>query len=134
MCCNPVVIEHFRWLLLHNQDNVFTQNYWIATQLYQKETPTQVFSCEYCTVFKMTCFEEHLYTAAVFNYGNMYGYIIEKICCTEFKKSTILSRVSLLFWVKAWAISIPSTTFQLFSGDQQLLLLSLLWSYNNFTI
>ena len=40
----------------------------------------------------MTCFEEHLYTAAASNYGNMYGYIIEKICCTEFNKSTILSK------------------------------------------
>ena len=48
-------------------------------------------------VFKMTCFEEHLYMAAASNYGNMYGYIIEKICRTEFNKSTILSRVSLLF-------------------------------------
>ena len=29
-------------------------------QLYQKETPTQVFSCEYWEIFKNTVFEEHL--------------------------------------------------------------------------
>ena len=29
-----------------------------------KETPTQVFSCGYCKVFKNTYFEEHLRTAA----------------------------------------------------------------------
>ena len=32
-------------------------------QLYQKETSTQLFSCEYCEVFKNTYFEEHLRTA-----------------------------------------------------------------------
>ena len=32
-------------------------------QLYQKETPTEVFSCEYCEIFKNTYFEEHLLTA-----------------------------------------------------------------------
>ena len=31
--------------------------------LYQNETLTQVFSCEYCEVFKDTCYEEHLRTA-----------------------------------------------------------------------
>ena len=29
-------------------------------QLYQKKTPTQLFSCEYCGTFKNTYFEEHL--------------------------------------------------------------------------
>ena len=29
-----------------------------------KETPAQVFSCEYCEIFKNTYFEEHLWTAA----------------------------------------------------------------------
>ena len=32
--------------------------------LQNKETPTQVFSCEYCEIFKNTYFEEHLQTAA----------------------------------------------------------------------
>ena len=29
-------------------------------KLYYKEGPTQVFSCEYCEIFKNTCFQEHL--------------------------------------------------------------------------
>ena len=33
-------------------------------QIYQTETPTQVFPCDYCKVFKKTYFEEHLRTAA----------------------------------------------------------------------
>ena len=33
-------------------------------QLYLKETPTHVFSCEYCTIFKSTYFEEHLRASA----------------------------------------------------------------------
>ena len=34
---------------------------------YQKETPTQVFSCEYCEIFRNTYFEEYLRTAAFEN-------------------------------------------------------------------
>ena len=29
-------------------------------QRYLKETPSQVLSCEYCRIFKITCFKEHL--------------------------------------------------------------------------
>ena len=32
--------------------------------LFKKETPTQMFSCEYCEIFKSTYFDEHLRTAA----------------------------------------------------------------------
>ena len=32
----------------------------------RKETPTQVFSCEYCEIFKNTYFEEHLRTAVLY--------------------------------------------------------------------
>ena len=32
----------------------------LRVQLYQKETPTQVFSCETCEIFKNTYSEEHL--------------------------------------------------------------------------
>ena len=35
-----------------------------ALQLYQKETPTPEFSCEYCENFKSTYFEEYLQTVA----------------------------------------------------------------------
>ena len=37
-------------------------------QLYLKETPTQVFSCEYCEIFKNTYFGEHLRTPAYLAY------------------------------------------------------------------
>ena len=33
-------------------------------QLYQKQTPTQVFFCEYCEIFENIDFEVHLWTAA----------------------------------------------------------------------
>ena len=36
----------------------------LGLQLYQKETPTQVFSCEYCELFKNNYFEKHLQMAA----------------------------------------------------------------------
>ena len=39
-------------------------------QLYQKETPTQVFSCEYCKNFKNIYFEEHLQMTAASSYTN----------------------------------------------------------------
>ena len=35
----------------------------LACNFIKKETPTQVFFCEYCEVFKSTYFEEHLLTA-----------------------------------------------------------------------
>ena len=39
-------------------------------QLYQKQTPTKGFSCEYCEIFKNTYFEEHLQMTA--SGGNLY--------------------------------------------------------------
>ena len=36
----------------------------LGLQLYYKETPTQVFSCEICEIFKNTYFEEYLRTTA----------------------------------------------------------------------
>ena len=36
----------------------------LGLQFYQKETPTQVFSYEYCKIFKNTYFKEHLKTPA----------------------------------------------------------------------
>ena len=61
-----------------------------------------MFSCEYCAIFKNTFLEEHVSTVA-FNYANM-GTLFEKICYTDWKKSTILVKVSLLFGVKEGTI------------------------------
>ena len=36
----------------------------LGLQFYQKETSTQVFSCEVCKIFKSTYFEGHLWTTA----------------------------------------------------------------------
>ena len=40
------------------------ENTCFKADLYQKETPTKVFCCEYCEIFKNTFSEEHLQTAA----------------------------------------------------------------------
>ena len=48
----------------------------LSLQLHQRETPTQVFSCEYCEIFKSTYFGEHLRTAASgFIYLCIYSFI-----------------------------------------------------------
>ena len=46
---------------------IFAGNYlcWsLFKKVYYKETPTKVFYCEYCEIFKSTYFEEHLRAAA----------------------------------------------------------------------
>ena len=35
-----------------------------SLQIYQKEVPTQVFSCEICEIFKNIYFEEHMRTTS----------------------------------------------------------------------
>ena len=42
-------------------------------QLYLKDTPTQVFSCEYCEIFKKTYFEEYLQTATITFFSKLEG-------------------------------------------------------------
>ena len=44
----------------------FLFNKVVDLQLYQKETPAQVLSCEYCGIFKNTYFEKHLRTVSEF--------------------------------------------------------------------
>ena len=61
---------------------IFTGKYlwWI----YSKENQTQVFSCEYCKIFKNTYFEEHLRTAAsVLNvtYNHKLTYLLHGLTC-----------------------------------------------------
>ena len=44
---------------------IFTKNTCVSKEtLFNKETPTQVFSCEYCENFKDNYFEDHVPTAA----------------------------------------------------------------------
>ena len=42
----------------------------------KKETPTQVFSCETCEIFKNTYFEEHLGTTTSMTAANMLYYML----------------------------------------------------------
>ena len=44
--------------------NEKTEKYMWGLQLYYKGTPTHVFSCEICKIFKNTYFEEHRWMAA----------------------------------------------------------------------
>ena len=39
------------------------------------EAPTQVFSCQYCEIFKNTYFEEHLQTTATYILQNVQCYL-----------------------------------------------------------
>ena len=39
----------------------------VGLHFIKKETPTQVFFCEYCEIFKNTYFEKHLQTTAAVN-------------------------------------------------------------------
>ena len=64
--------KHICWSLFLIKLQVF------SLQLYLKETSTQVFSCEYCVIFKNTYFKEHLRMAASglsINYLLTFGYI-----------------------------------------------------------
>ena len=56
-----VVLKNFA---LFTGKNLCWGLFLIKLQLYQNQTPAQVFSCEYCKIFKNTYFEEHLLTAA----------------------------------------------------------------------
>ena len=62
---------------------------------YIQETPTQVFSCEYCEIFKKTYLEEHLPTAAsVLRISNSYLTFADNECLIQkFKTSVILMSI-----------------------------------------
>ena len=56
-----------------------------ACNFIKKETPTQVFSCEHCEIFRNTYFEKHLWTAA-FEAGR----------CNNFLSLEKLGQISLM--------------------------------------
>ena len=55
--------ELFLKILQYPQKNLGWSLFFKNKQLFKKETPAQVFSCEYCRIFKTTCFEKHPQTA-----------------------------------------------------------------------
>ena len=67
----------------------------ISQQLYYKDTPTQVFSCEYCDIFKKLCFKGHLWTTASELYWFKMEEIIEK---TETYPEAIIVDVFRIQW------------------------------------
>ena len=52
----------FKKILQNSRENTFVRV--SCLQLYLKETPTQVFSCEFWEIFTNTFFKEHLRLAA----------------------------------------------------------------------
>ena len=81
----------YKYILLSNLISIYTYIYiyiiitrlveifrLISRQLYYKETPTQVFSCEYCKIFKNLYFKGHLWTTASELYWFKAEEIIEK--------------------------------------------------------
>ena len=56
-------IKHLCWSLFWDKAEIKLQATSSATLL-KRETPTQMFFCEYCKISNNTCFGEHLCTAA----------------------------------------------------------------------
>ena len=56
----------FLKILQYSQENAFVRFSFLITlqNKFIKESPTLVFSCEYCEIFKSTTFEKHLPTDA----------------------------------------------------------------------
>ena len=53
----------------------------ISKLFFNKETPTQEFSWEYCEIFKNTNFEEHLGTVASEVYNELNNWMPHGFCC-----------------------------------------------------
>ena len=67
VCFTPFMLRLFSCCLkLHSVHVALFRH--SGQQLYQKETPQQVFSCEICEIFKSTYFGEHLQTTASTNF------------------------------------------------------------------
>ena len=67
VCFTPFMLHLFSCCLkLHSVHVALFRH--SGQQLYQKETPQQVFSCEICEIFKSTYFGEHLQTTASTNF------------------------------------------------------------------
>ena len=77
-------------------------------QLYWKETPIKVFSCEFYRIFKGTFFIEHLWwphlSSPLFNYLLWASYWMGKMWTTDFvlmsNKKSVLSRALVLIQKK----------------------------------
>ena len=48
----------------YSEESTCVEIFFCKKRLYQKDTPTQMFSCEYCEISENTYFEDYLGTAA----------------------------------------------------------------------
>ena len=64
LCWSPFLIEWHAW----------------RAAILLKETPTQVFSCDYCKIFKSTYFQENLRTIGPTNLASYYSYFFLGAC------------------------------------------------------
>ena len=55
-----ILVKHLCWSLFYIKLQTLRLQ---GLQLYEKQTPTQTFSCEYFKIFQITYFEEHMHTA-----------------------------------------------------------------------
>ena len=59
--------------------SIFTGNFYVGVSFNEKETPPQVFSCEYCNIFKSIRLEKHLRAAASDYFGCSTKLVFSKI-------------------------------------------------------
>ena len=74
---------------------------------YEKETPTQVLSYEYCGNFKITCFEEHLQMAAsirwfLYDIGLRHERVKQSCFCTNYSFKILVSEWKYKNNLKSW--------------------------------
>ena len=100
------------WCCSRIGDGSFTRGSWVCwfqKQLFaNKETPTQVFSCEYCEVFKNSFFIEHLWWLLLwfffcfffcfFFYSHLIGDIIPVVACGDVR-SLVIQEWCSLTWI-----------------------------------
>ena len=69
-------------------------------QVYYKETPTQVFSCDFCKIFQNSYFEEHMQTTTsdsykasvncwflLIQYSKIFAKVFKQCVCKVFRKN-----------------------------------------------
>ena len=127
------VLKNFaKFTRKHMCRNVLIRLLDVGQQLYQKETPAQLSSREFCETFKNTFFTDHLWTtASVLYYNALYisniSYLYSVNISPRYKKdsqSRSRSRESFFLWSFRRAVKIAIAFFDLFNSKQLLMLRS----------
>ena len=128
-----LVLKNFaKFTRKHMCRNVLIRFQDVGQQLYQKETPAQLSSCEFCETFKKNFFTDHLWTtASVLYYNALYisniSYLYSVNISPRYKKdsqSRSRSRESFFLWSFRRAVKIAIAFFDLFNSKQLLMLRS----------